>query len=301
MNINQIKYLAAVVEHGSLSAAAKDRGVTVQAVSKAISELERELGHPLFARDSRGVNPTPFGRAFSDKARQVLAGFEELEALARSGGRSGRLDRLRLALNTPPFIGNETVRQNTAALIGAKLGIDVTMALATGSKGFEGLRDGLFDVLVTVGTFAHPDVECVSLGTVPPAVFMRKCHPLAQLATVSLADLAPYPVALSGWFDSANDTIVGGYRARGADLRFVEVDMENITEHLAADGVLFTTGIAALERAHPATALRLVAPDEAVPVPICVAFLKERTPSILATIEEVLAEGLLSLGSKILD
>ena len=63
MNIKQITYLAAVIEHGSLSAAAKGQYVTVQAVSKAIADLERELGQSLFVRESRGVHPTPFGKA----------------------------------------------------------------------------------------------------------------------------------------------------------------------------------------------------------------------------------------------
>ena len=64
LNIKQIRYFAAVVEHGSLSAAAKGQYVTVQAVSKAIADLERELGQSLFVRESRGVHPTPFGKAF---------------------------------------------------------------------------------------------------------------------------------------------------------------------------------------------------------------------------------------------
>lgn len=74
MNIKQITYLAAVIEHGSLSAAAKDQYVTVQTVSKAIADLERELGRRLFVRESRGMRPTPFCQEFGEKALGVTPG-----------------------------------------------------------------------------------------------------------------------------------------------------------------------------------------------------------------------------------
>lgn len=44
MDIKQIRYFVLVYDSGSLSAAAKEEGKTVQAVSKAIADLEKELG-----------------------------------------------------------------------------------------------------------------------------------------------------------------------------------------------------------------------------------------------------------------
>lgn len=82
LNIKQLRYLSAVVRHGSLSAAAKEQYVTVQAISKAIGDLERELGRSLFVRESRGVHPTPFGNAFYQKTEPVLRDFDDLEAFA---------------------------------------------------------------------------------------------------------------------------------------------------------------------------------------------------------------------------
>lgn len=50
---------------GSFSGAAREANVTVQAVSKAIGELEAELGEPLFVRRSKGAVPTAFGLELS--------------------------------------------------------------------------------------------------------------------------------------------------------------------------------------------------------------------------------------------
>ena len=78
LNIKQVRYFVAVFQSGSLSAAAKEQYVTVQAVSKAIADLERELKNELFVRESRGVHPTLFGKAFYVKAEPVLRSFDEI-------------------------------------------------------------------------------------------------------------------------------------------------------------------------------------------------------------------------------
>ena len=288
--------MASVVEHGSLSAAAKSQYVTVQAVSKSIADLERELGRRLLVRESRGVHPTPFGKAFSKKALGVIAGFDGLAAFARSYGERGNLpERLRLALNTPAFPGNEVVRENTAAFSRARLGMEVTCELATGESGFEGLADGTYDALVTVGAFRHGDVECFPVGTVPAGVMMSSQHPLARKDAVSLEDLAPYPIGLSSWFDDANDTIVKHYREQGARLGFVELALADVVRFLNEGGIVFTTGIPALGRVEPSWTVRMMAPEDATSVPICLVCLKDCGAMMRTVVEKLrLGDGGLS-------
>lgn len=293
VKIKQIRYFVAVVEHGSLSRAAKAQYVTVQAVSKAIADLEAELGRSLFVRESDGMRPTPFARAFNERAVRVLARFEELEAFAATfDGSGGKLARLRLALNTPPFMGNEIVRENTAAFLAAALDIECSMDLATSGRGLKGLQGGEFDALVTVGAYAHPDVECLPVGTVSTAVFMGRDHPLASRDAVSLADVAPYPVALSSWFHHANESIVSRYRELDAGLRFVDISLDDIMGHLSGNGVILTTGIPKLGTMHPMAALRPLKAEEALPVPICIVFLAARRAALLATVEGLFEQGL---------
>ena len=63
---------------GSFSGAAREANVTVQAVSKAIGELEAELGEPLFVRRSKGAVPTAFGLELSRYAQQALEAFDKV-------------------------------------------------------------------------------------------------------------------------------------------------------------------------------------------------------------------------------
>ena len=104
LNIKQVRYFVAVFQSGSLSAAAKEQYVTVQAVSKAIADLERELKNELFVRESRGVHPTLFGKAFYVKTEPVLRSFDELEAFAHRR-RSAESPLLRLGLCASPLYG----------------------------------------------------------------------------------------------------------------------------------------------------------------------------------------------------
>ena len=65
-----------VVEKGSFSAVAKERGIGQPAVSKQISALEDELGTELIHRTSRSIALTDSGRDFYESALRILDDFE---------------------------------------------------------------------------------------------------------------------------------------------------------------------------------------------------------------------------------
>lgn len=286
LNIKQLTYVAAVVESGSLSAAAKKLYVTVQTISKAISDLENELGHTLFVRMNRGMKTTPFGQEFYQQASEVVSRFDNLIEFAR--GYDGSLQSpcdLRLALNTPPFAGNEAVRKNSAALIKNHLDIDVIIDLVVGEAGLESLFAGTYDALVTIGEVHCPGTECHVIGTVPLAIMMSEQHPLACCETLTLSDLLPYPIAHSGlWFASCNETSSEIFRQRIANLNFVEIDLDDFHEHFNKEGLSIAVGIAALEKASPSLVLRFFAPQDLITAPICLVGLEGRTFSVPSAI-----------------
>src|SRR5260221_861573 len=65
-----------VIEKGSFSAVAKQRGIGQPAVSKQISALEEELGTELIHRTSRSFALTEAGRDFYESALRILDDFE---------------------------------------------------------------------------------------------------------------------------------------------------------------------------------------------------------------------------------
>src|ERR1700723_2082751 len=65
-----------VVEKGSFSAVAKERGIGQPAVSKQVAALENELGAELIRRTSRSIALTEPGRDFYESALHILDDFE---------------------------------------------------------------------------------------------------------------------------------------------------------------------------------------------------------------------------------
>jgi DNA-binding transcriptional LysR family regulator len=65
-----------VIEKGSFSAVAKERGIGQPAVSKQISALEDDLGTELIHRTSRSIAMTDAGRDFYESAVHILGDFE---------------------------------------------------------------------------------------------------------------------------------------------------------------------------------------------------------------------------------
>jgi LysR family transcriptional regulator, regulator for bpeEF and oprC len=73
-----------VVEAGSLSAAARELGITPSGVSKQLSRLEARLGVRLMQRTTRQVRPTESGTALYQRCRHLFDALDDAEESARS-------------------------------------------------------------------------------------------------------------------------------------------------------------------------------------------------------------------------
>lgn len=86
MELRQLRYFKAVVEAGSLTAAAAELHISQPPLSLAISKFEAELGVQLLTRSARGVEPTSAGRYLLDAASRVLGELDDVRAhLVRYG------------------------------------------------------------------------------------------------------------------------------------------------------------------------------------------------------------------------
>jgi DNA-binding transcriptional LysR family regulator len=93
LDVKRLQVLLAVVEHGSVTAAADSLMYTPSAVSQQLRRLEREVGQPLMRRHARGMVATDAGEVLVGHARKVLRQLEAAEADLRQLAelRSGRL------------------------------------------------------------------------------------------------------------------------------------------------------------------------------------------------------------------
>ena len=72
MKLQNLRDVVAIAEQGSLRGAARRLGTVQPTLTRSLSELERELGAPLFERRSKGMMVTPLGQAFVRRATAIL-------------------------------------------------------------------------------------------------------------------------------------------------------------------------------------------------------------------------------------
>src|SRR5262245_10443635 len=186
MNLRRLQAFRAVFEATSVTGAAQRLNMTQPAVSRLISELERELGLSLFLRERRRLVPTAEGRAFYREAERALAAVDQIVDIARDL-RTLKGAHLRVVA---PVI---TAFGIMPAAIGAFLATYPQARVTLETKDIRDIADwvvrGPFDVGVTVLPFEAPHIECEPLATVHGVLVMPKDHRLARQRSVRLKDL----------------------------------------------------------------------------------------------------------------
>jgi len=183
MRLNQIRDFVSIVEAGSIRAAARAQGVTHPAMTKSLRQLEDDLRIQLIRRSTRGVVPTPSGRAFLVRARAIQAEVrkaeEELRGLAGEAGGTVSIsvspaaaallapDAIAEFLARHPQTRMRIVEGTPSALV--PLVRDETLDFALGNRPVAKIEAGLkFRVLlrtpmVVAGRRGHPLREARSL------------------------------------------------------------------------------------------------------------------------------------------
>jgi DNA-binding transcriptional LysR family regulator len=185
-----LNLIRAIHDNGKLQLAADAVGMSQPAASRMLSEIEADLGGPLFERLPRGMEPTLTGAAFVRHARVILAEVAALreEIAMLSGGRAGAV---RVGAVTGPAVG--ALVPALTALRRRMPDIQPTIEVAPSAVLTRGLEEGRFDfVLARIDS----DNEVRAFEAYPGRreevlLLARAAHPLAG-RPVSLADTLPY-------------------------------------------------------------------------------------------------------------
>ncbi|WP_170385254.1 LysR family transcriptional regulator [Ruegeria atlantica] len=193
ISLRQYEYVCAIGRYGSLSSAAQHLNVSQPALSNALTRVEEQLGHPLFAR-RRGAAMalTPQGRSFIEEAETLLAKAARLENAAETGAGKARL-RLGCFVDLAPFMLARSLRLLRAELpdVAVSYRVDNFEGLISG------LIDGRIDMALTYGMSMDASFSKQTLFSSSPHALVSPEHPLAKKPQVSLRDLAAHPLILS--------------------------------------------------------------------------------------------------------
>ncbi len=189
IDLRQLRYLVVVVEEGQITRAAQRLHLAQPALSQAIAKLEAQLGVQLLERRPRGIEPTPAGSAFYEKARLALTAVEEaaeaLEPFARS--------ETRLCLGCLPMLG-ALARPWLRRLIAEWPNIDLQTRDLEAEGMLVELKRGRVDAELLFPPPRDPDLTHLVVLRSPRYVLMHEDHPLASEASVTYDQIAGEPV-----------------------------------------------------------------------------------------------------------
>lgn len=86
MNILHLKYALEIEKHHSINKAAETLFMSQPNLSRALKELEEDLGISIFKRTSKGMTTTVQGEEFLIYAKKILAQIDEVENMYKNGG-----------------------------------------------------------------------------------------------------------------------------------------------------------------------------------------------------------------------
>ena len=196
MDIRNLRSILAVMETGSLTAAAMRLGISQPALTKSIQRLEAQLGAPLFTREPKGMRETIYGESLREFARSTCVGMEEtikeIEALKK--GSSGYV-----TIGGPPLIAQhlfpEIIVRTTRAYPNLRIRIIEQI-----DDLFSSLLDGKFDLLAATMTSEARQTGLNSMWMLDDhlVVVARPQHPVTKIKTPRAKDLTEFNWVFSG-------------------------------------------------------------------------------------------------------
>jgi DNA-binding transcriptional LysR family regulator len=153
-----LRVFTQVVESGSFSAAADKLGLSTTAASRHLADLETHLQARLLNRTTRRVSLTESGRAFYERAVQLIADLEEAE---QEASRAAVVPRGTIRLTTALNFGVRHVAPAIAAFLAAHPGVRFDVSL---SDRIVDLVEEGFDLGVRIGAPGSDNIVARSLG-----------------------------------------------------------------------------------------------------------------------------------------
>ncbi|HYD60464.1 MAG TPA: LysR substrate-binding domain-containing protein [Noviherbaspirillum sp.] len=216
MELRQLRYFVAIVDHGSLSRAARVLHIAQPALTQQIQQLEEELGAQLLHRSAQGVMSTDAGKIFYEHAQAILKQVSDAKsAVAQSTTRPTGT----VALGIPQSVSNALALPLLTAVRESypEISLQITEEL-TGNL-IEQLKSGRINLAVL-----FDDGQLGAFATTPlveeDMMFITRAdsHYAPQGKTIALANAVAVPLILPGVQHGVRPRIENIARSAGLSL-----------------------------------------------------------------------------------
>jgi LysR family transcriptional regulator, benzoate and cis,cis-muconate-responsive activator of ben and cat genes len=216
MDLRHLRYFQAVAEELSFSKAARRLRIAQPALSRAVQELERDVGTRLLDRDRHSVRLTPAGAVMLQETGLLLERLQEaLRRVQRAAaGQDGELRLGYIGPPTQPFLGRllQEYRQRLPR-------ITVLLEERTPERVWEMVSQGRLSVGLTRPVLAHEELglKSLTLREETLCAVVPASHPLASQTHLDWPALADQPIILLARREGAgsHDTILAACQQAG--------------------------------------------------------------------------------------
>lgn len=194
LTLRQLQYFVAVVDLGSVTAAAAACHISQAAASMAIGQLEKSLGVDLLIRSqSRRLSPTAAGTEFAAHARAVLERLVEAEAAV-----SDSVEQMRgaLRIGCSPTLAPRLVPPLAQYFTEQHPLVDLRVTEGAPGPIHDDVRQGKLDMAFGYAWQADDDLRCEHIVDVHLQVMLAAGHRLAGRKSVRLAEIVPEPAVI---------------------------------------------------------------------------------------------------------
>ncbi|TDF83811.1 LysR family transcriptional regulator [Pseudomonas sp. H9] len=195
MELRQLRQALVLAETLNFHRAAEQLNMTQPPLSTSIKKLEEELGVQLFERLSTGLRLTATGEEVLRNARSALFYAEEMRRAAREGD-AGESGQVRVG-----FVGSAAYKLLPAIIQSYRERyprVDLVLEEGAGTQLLRRVEERELDVALVRCPILHSDaVQVHTLQREAMVLVVRHDSPLAERASLSLADLADQPFIIS--------------------------------------------------------------------------------------------------------
>jgi DNA-binding transcriptional LysR family regulator len=194
MDLRHLEQIVAVCNSGGLSGAARQLRISQPTLSKSISRLESQLSVQLFDRSGGAARPTKYGQFFADRAKDLLAGVNELtrDFEQLRGQEVGRL-RIGAGSAVQTLLLPQIIQRMSDEFpnLNLKTGVEHGPAL------IRAMLDGRYDVVFVYygAAAAYGDLIRTKIFEDQYVAVVRPDHPALQSDTIGPAELLRYRIA----------------------------------------------------------------------------------------------------------
>ena len=206
----------AVIRHGGMTRAAQALGVGQPHVSRAIAQLETDLGFPLFVRGHGSAIPTQEGEAFAHEVAQTFAGLDHLHHAARRIRERGT-GSLRIACQ--PSLASRLLPQALRRLDADCPGLRVSIHVPSPDTIWSWAASGQCDLGLARPRSGYAAVEAEPFLTLAAVCALPRRHALAAKRAVTAHDLAGLPL-IAGGSGSVQPAVEAAFAAAGVTPHF---------------------------------------------------------------------------------